>query len=125
MDADWMKSQRRLANQKGMALAVVLLILAVILLLGTAMVTVSVTEGQAASVVSDTKNAFLAAETGLQEAMYRMRLDPATLTDEGNTVCGVTADPVVVGEQGTPTTSWADPTNANFWKYNPPACSWT
>ncbi len=119
-----MKSQGKLANQKGIVLAVVLLILVVILLLGTAMVTVSVTENQAASIVSDTKSAFLAAETGLQEAIYRMRLAPAALTDEGDTVCSATADPVVVGEQGNPTTSWADPTSADFWKYNPPACSW-
>ncbi len=120
-----MKSKRRLADQSGIALAIVLLILVVILLLGTTLIGLSVTENQAGSTVADTKKAFFAAETGLQEAMYRMRLDPVSFPNsvEGNPACSATADPVVVGQQGT---SSPDPTNATiFWKYNPPACSWS
>ncbi len=122
-----MKSQRRLASERGIALAVVLLILVVVLLLGTTLIGVSVTEDRAGSIRADMKKAFFAAETGIQEAMYRMRLDPASFPNsvEGNPVCSATADPVVIGQQGTPDPSWADPTNATFWKYNPPACSWT
>ena len=119
------KSQRRLASEKGIALAIVLLILAVVLLLGTALIGLSVTEDRAGLIVAETKKAFSAAETGIQEAMYRMRLDPATLSYEGNPVCSAAADPVVIGQQGNPAPSWADPASANFWKYNPPACLWT
>ena len=122
MVARWMKSPRRLTNERGMAIGVVLLILVLVFLLGVTLIGISVTENQAGSSVADMKKAFSAAESGFQEAMYRTRLDPATLSYEGNPACSATADPVVIGQQGTPTTSWADPTNANFWKYNPPAC---
>ena len=128
-----MTSQRRLANEGGIALAIVLLILAVVLLLGTTLIALSVTEDRAGSIVANMKKAFSAAEAGIQEAMYRMRLNPNTLPYEGvnpGIPCAATADPGVVGYvQGTPPNAVLaipspDPTNANFWKYNPPACSW-
>ncbi len=122
MDKDWMRSQCRLANESGLAMAVVLLFLVLILLMGTTLIGSSVTENQAASMVAGMKLALSAAEMGIQETMYRMRLDPATLSDEGDTAYSATADPVVIGKQGTPDTTWADPTNANFWHYNP---SWS
>ncbi len=130
MVARRMKSQRPLASERGIALAVVLLILVVVLLLGTTLISVSVTEDQAGSIRADMKKAFSVAETGIQEAMYRMRLDPASLTDEGDTACTTTADPTVVGSvQGGAPTANPDPGNASFWKYNPfttpTPCSWT
>ena len=125
MVARWMKPPHRLPTERGIALAGVLLLLVIILILGTTLLGLSMTENQAGSLVADTKAAFQAAETGIQEAMYRMRLDPATLSHEGNPTCNPTADPVVIGQQGTPDPSWADPTSPNFWKYNPPACAWT
>jgi len=74
------------------------------------------------------KKALFAAEGGIQEAMYRMRLPPsdpaAPLTDEGDTACTATADPVVVG-LAVPSLSSGI---SNNWTYNPfssPVCSWT
>ena len=118
----WTKSSRRLANERGIALAAAMLTLVLILLLGTTLVQVSMSENLAATIVADEGKAFYAGETGLREAMYRMRLDPAALSDEGDTAYSATADPVVIGKQGTPDTSWADPTSPNSWHYNP---SWT
>jgi hypothetical protein len=78
------------------------------------------------------KKALFAAEAGIQEAMYRMRL-PATLPNE-STACSATADPVVIGfaPGGVLTIPNPDPANANYWRYNKynPAtksieCSWT
>ncbi|MGH7411451.1 MAG: PilX N-terminal domain-containing pilus assembly protein, partial [Candidatus Methylomirabilis sp.] len=116
------------ANQAGIAVVVALLVLALLSLLGVTLMGLSVTESQIGSNESDLKKAFFAAEAGIQEAMYRMRLDPAdppTRTDEGDTPCTATADPVVVGKLGTPTTAWANPTDPAFWQYNPPTCAWT
>ena len=124
MLAYWMKTPRRRASESGMAILVVLLILVLLLLMGITLIGLSVTENQAGSRVADAKRAFLGAETGIVEAMYRMRLN-ATLPNEASTACSATADPVVIGQQGTPTTSWADPTSLSFWKYNPPTCSWS
>ena len=107
-----------------MAVVIALLVLALLSLLGITMMGLSVTESQIGSNESDLKKAFFAAEAGIQEAMYRMRLDPATSPDEGDTVCSTTADPLVIGKLGTPAPSWADPGNTNFWKYNPPTCAW-
>ncbi len=122
MAPGWLKSRHRLGTESGLALAVVLLILVVLLLMGSTLIGLSTTENLAGANVAHTKIAFHAAETGVQEAMYRMRLDPATLSDEGDTTYSATADPVVIGKQGTPDTSWADPTSPNFWHYNP---SWS
>lgn len=119
-----MRPPRRLADQTGMAVVVALLVLALLSLLGITLMGLSVTESQIGSNESDLKKALFAAEAGIQEAMYRMRLDPATSTDEGDTVCSTTADPLVIGKLGTPAPSWADPGNANFWRYNPPTCAW-
>ena len=121
--------RRSVDDQKGMAVVVALLILVMLSLLGITLMSLSMTESQIGANESDLKKAFFAAEAGIQEALYRMRLDPASLTDEGDTVCSVTSDPVVVGQQGTPDTSWPNPTSGNFWQYNPfttpTACSWT
>jgi hypothetical protein len=92
-----------------------------------------VTESQIGSNEADLKKAFFAAEAGIQEALYRMRLDPASYSYEGNPLCGAAADPVVVGfvQAGTLTVPSLSPGSggiANNWKYNPfvtPACSWT
>ena len=114
------------ANQAGIAVVVALLVLALLSLLGITLMGLSVTESQIGSNEADLKKAFFAAEAGIQEAMYRMRLDPATSSNEGDPpVCSTTSDPVVIGKQGTRTTAWADPTNAAFWRYNPPTCAWT
>ena len=119
------KSQRRLANERGIALAVVLLILVIVLLLGTTLIGVSVTEDQAGSIRADMKKAFFAAEAGIQEAMYRMRLDPNSFPNESSTPYSVTADPLVVGSvQGTsPNASFTvlslSSGISNIWKYNP------
>jgi len=124
---------RRLADdQKGMAVVVALLILVMLSLLGITLMSLSMTESQIGANESDLKKAFFAAEAGIQEAMYRMRLDPTAAlpdgSDEGDTACSTTADPVVIGEQGTPDTTWPNPTSGNFWKYNPfttpTPCSW-
>src|SRR3990172_7221595 len=89
---------RRRADQGGMAVAIALLILALLSLLGITLMGLSLTESQIGSNESDLKKALFAAEAGIQEAMYRMRLDPATSPDEGDTVCSTTADPVVIGK---------------------------
>ena len=122
-----MRPPRRIADQTGMAVVVALLVLALLSLLGITLMGLSVTESQIGSNEADLKKAFFAAEAGIQEAMYRMRLDPATSSNEGDPpVCSTTPDPVVIGQQGSRTTAWADPTNAAFfWKYNPPTCAWT
>src|SRR5574341_84498 len=86
---------RRMADQRGMAVAIALLILALMSLLGITLMGLSVTESQIGSNESDLKKALFAAETGIQEAMYRMRL-PATLANE-SIACSTTSDPVVVG----------------------------
>jgi len=128
-----MKPCRPLTDQSGMVVVVALLVMVVITILGLSFLGSSLTEGQIGSNESDLRKAFFAAEAGIQEAMYRMRLDPAAPlpsgSDEADTPCTATADPVVVGQQGTPATSWADPTSATFWKYNPytapTPCSWS
>ncbi|MBI4380613.1 MAG: hypothetical protein HY574_05440 [candidate division NC10 bacterium] len=114
-----------IADQGGIAVVVALLVLAMLSLLGITLMGLSVTESQIGSNESDLKKAFFAAEAGIQEAMYRMRLDPGTSTDEGDTACSTAADPVVIGKQGTPTIAWANPTDPAFWRYNPPTCAWT
>lgn len=112
-----------------MVAVITLLVMVVLTILGLSFLGSSLTESQIGSNESDLRKAFFAAEAGIQEAMYRMRLDPSASTDEGDTVCSATADPVVIGQQGTPTISWADPTSATFWKYNPytapTPCSWS
>lgn len=120
-----MRPPRRLADQTGMAVVVALLVLALLSLLGITLMGLSVTESQIGSNESDLKKALFAAEAGIQEAMYRMRLDSGTSTDEGDTACSTAADPVVIGKQGTPTVAWANPTDPAFWRYNPPTCAWT
>src|SRR3970040_632756 len=112
---------RRMADQTGMAVAIALLILALLSLLGITLMGVSLTESHIGSNESDLKKALFAAEAGIQEAMYRMRLDPVTLPDEGDTSCGAAADPALVGfvQGGALTIPSPDPGNANFWKYNP------
>ena len=116
-----MRPPRRLADQTGMAVAIGLLILALLSLLGITLMGLSMTESQIGSNESDLKKALFAAEAGIQEAMYRMRLDPAGApTDEGDTACSSTAaDPVVIGKQGTPDTTWPNPTLGSYWYYNP------
>jgi Tfp pilus assembly protein PilX len=106
-----------------MAVVIALLVLTVLSLWGITLMGVSLTESQIGSNESDLKRALFAAETGIQEAMYRMRLDPATSTDEADTACSAAADPLVIGKQGTPATTWADPNSASFWYYNPPTCA--
>ena len=123
-----MRPPRRMADQTGMAVAIALLILALLSLLGITLMGLSLTESQIGSNESDLKKALFAAEGGIQEAMYRMRLPPsdpaAPLTDEGDTACTATADPVVVG-LAVPSLSSGI---SNNWTYNPfssPVCSWT
>ncbi len=124
--------RRFVDDRKGMAVVVALLILVMLSLLGITLMSLSMTESQIGANESDLKKAFFAAEAGIQEAMYRMRLDPTAAlpdgSDEGDTACSTTADPVVIGEQGTPDTTWPNPTSGNFWKYNPfttpTPCSW-
>src|SRR3990172_12110845 len=91
-----MRPPRRMVDQKGMAVAIALLILALLSLLGITLMGLSLTESQIGSNEADLKKAFFAAEGGIQEAMYRMRL-PITLTNE-STACSGTADPVVIGK---------------------------
>src|SRR3989304_5523753 len=119
---------RRMADQTGMAVAIALLILALLSLLGITLMGLSLTESQIGSNESDLKKALFAAEGGIQEARYRMRLPPpapaAPLTDEGDTACTATAHPVVVG-LAVPSLSSGI---SNNWTYNPfssPVCSWT
>ena len=111
-------------NEAGIAVVVGLLVLALLSLLGITLMGVSVTESQIGSNEADLKKAFFAAEAGIQEGIYRMRLDATTSPDEADTACTATADPVVIGKQGPATVAWADPTNAAFWTYNPPTCAW-
>ena len=120
---------RRLADdQKGMAVVVALLILVVLSILGITLMNLSMTESQIGANESDLKKAFFAAEAGIQEVMYRMRLDPASFPSsiEGTPACSATADPVVVGRVlGVPSLSSGI---SNNWTYNPfssPVCSWT
>jgi Tfp pilus assembly protein PilX len=87
-----MRPPRRLADQKGMAVVVALLVLALLSLLGITLMGLSVTESQIGSNEADLKKAFFAAEAGIQEALYRMRLDPASYSYEGNPLCGAAAD---------------------------------
>jgi len=110
-----------------MTIAIALMILALLSLVGISLMSVSLTESQIGSNEADLKQALFAAEAGLQEAMYRLRLDPAGLPDEGDTPCAAAADPPVVGfiQAGKRAIPHPDPSNANFWKYNPPLCAWT
>jgi len=127
-----------MADQRGMAVVVALLVLALLSLLGITLMGLSVTESQIGSNEADLKKAFFAAEAGIQEALYRMRLDPNTFSYEGaaspGVSCTAAADPLVIGfVQGTPpnaslTVPSLSSGIANNWKYNPfatPACSWT
>ncbi len=114
-----MRAERGRSEQSGMVVVVALLVMVVLMILGLSFLGSSLTESQIGSNESDLRKAFFAAEAGIQEAMYRMRLDPSASSDEGDTVCSATADPVVIGRQGTPGTTWPNPTNANFWYYNP------
>src|SRR5574341_41857 len=117
---------RRMADQRGMAVAIALLILALMSLLGITLMGLAVTESQIGSNESDLKKALFAAEAGIQEAMYRMRLDPAVLSDQDDTACSTAADPVVVASTGfiqPNQTTIPDPPPA-VWKYNPPTCAW-
>ncbi len=123
-----MRPPRRLANQGGMAVAIALLILALLSLLGITLMGLSLTESQIGSNESDLKKALFAAEAGIQEAMYRMRL-PATLPNE-STACTATADPVVIGKvvDGVVNIPSLSSGISNNWNYNPfslPVCSWT
>jgi Tfp pilus assembly protein PilX len=125
-----MRPPRRLADQKGMAVVVALLVLALLSLLGITLMGLSVTESQIGSNEADLKKALFAAESGIQEALYRMRLDPASYSYEGDPTLCATTDPVVVGfvQAGTLTVPSLSSGIANTWKYNPfatPACSWT
>jgi Tfp pilus assembly protein PilX len=126
--------RRLVDDRKGMAVVVALLILVMLSLLGITLMSLSMTESQIGANESDLKKAFFAAEAGIQEAMYRMRLDPNALSYEGaspGVPCTATADPTVVGfvQGGVLTIPNPDPGHANFWKYNPfttpTACSWT
>jgi hypothetical protein len=119
------RPSHHVSSDRGIALVVAVLVMAVILVLGLMMLDLSVNENLASARVAQTTQAFLAAEAGLQEAFYRMRLDPTTFSNEGSTACSSTADPVVVGQQGTPAPAWADPTGPSFWKYTPPTCIWS
>ena len=58
MTACGMRPPRRLANERGIALTVVLLIPVIVLLLGTTLIGVSVTENLAASNVAEMKKPF-------------------------------------------------------------------
>ena len=130
-----MTPPRRMADQKGMAVVIALLILALLSLLGITLMGLSLTESQIGSNEANLKSAFFAAEAGIQEALYRMRLDPASYSYEGNPALCATTDPVVVGfvQAGTltltvPSLSPGSGGIANNWKYNPfapTACSWT
>ena len=119
-----------MADHRGMAVVVALLVLALLSLLGVTLMGLSVTESQIGSNEADLKKAFFAAEAGIQEALYRMRLDPASYSYEGDpTLCAAT-DPVVVGfvQAGTLTVPSLSSGIAYNWNYNPfatPACSWT
>jgi len=134
-----------MADQRGMAVVVALLVLALLSLLGITLMGLSVTESQIGSNEADLKKAFFAAEAGIQEAMYRIRLDPNAFSYEGaspGVPCTAAADPLVIGfVQGTPpnaslTVPSLSPSSppsggiANNWNYNPvatpTACSsWT
>jgi len=126
-----MRPPRRMADQRGMAVVIALLILALLSLLGITLMGLSLTESQIGSNEADLKKAFFAAEAGIQEALYRMRLDPASYSYEGNPACSATADPVMVGfvQAGTLTVPSLSSGIANNWNYNPlatpTACSWT
>src|SRR3990172_407697 len=113
-----------MADQKGMAVVIALLIFALLSLLGITLMGLSVTESQIGSNEADLKKAFFSAEAGIQEAMYRMRLDPASFPSsiEGNPACSATADPVVVGkvEGGAIKIPSLSSGIANIWKYNTP-----
>src|SRR3990172_9549278 len=101
-----MRPPRRMADQRGMAVAIALLILALLSLLGITLMGLSLTESQIGSNEADLKKAFFAAEAGIQEALYRMRLEPNTFSYEGanpGVPCTAAADPLVIGfVQGTP-----------------------
>ena len=120
--------RRLVGDRKGMAVVVALLILVMLSILGISLMSLSMTESQIGANESDLKKAFFAAEAGIQEALYRMRLDPAAFTDEDDTACGTTADPVAVGFMDPVTHLLAipdpNPGNPNFWTYNSPTCSW-
>lgn len=128
MTSHRLRSADPFAGERGIAVVTALLTLSLLSIMGVSLITLSLTESQIASNESDLKKAFFAAEAGIQEAMYRMRFDPASFTDEADTSCNATADPVVVGfvQGGALTIPSPDPGNANFWKYNTPSgCSWT
>jgi Tfp pilus assembly protein PilX len=126
-----------MADQKGMAAVIALLILALLSLLGITLMGLSLTESQIGSNEADLKRAFFAAEAGIQEALYRMRLDPNAFSYEGanpGVPCTAAADPLVIGfvQGAAPNASLTVPSLssgiANNWNYNPfatPACSWT
>lgn len=116
-----------LPRERGIALVVALLVLALLSIMGISLLNLSLTEGLIGSNETDLKKAFFAAEAGIQEAMYRMRLDPGTFTDEADTACSSTADPVVVASTGfiqPNQTTIPDPPPA-VWQYNAPTCAWT
>jgi Tfp pilus assembly protein PilX len=129
--------QARLPNQTGIAAVIALLALALLSVMGITLVSLSLLESQISSNETDLRRAFFAAEAGIHEAMYRMRLDPGA-SHEG-TACdpAIQSDPVAVGyvENGPPVvraTPNPDPTHTNYWKYNrydeetdSIECSWT
>jgi Tfp pilus assembly protein PilX len=122
--------RRFVDDQKGMAVVVALLILVVLSILGITLMSLSMTESQIGANESDLKKAFFAAEAGIQEAMYGMRLGPSSYSYEGSPACSATADPVVVGfvqggVLGVPSLSSGISNNWTYNSFSSPVCSWT
>jgi len=115
------------SNEGGAVLVIALLVMVVLSLLGATFLTMATTESRIASNEEETRQAFYAADAGIQEALARMNLDPTNVSDEVDTPYSSTADPDAVRDPAiinnqNPNPDPRSTTSPVFWHYNP---SWS
>ncbi len=111
-----------LRSDKGVILVVTLLVMVVLSLLGATFLTLATTESKIAFNEREARQAFYAAEAGVQEALIRMNLDPSSVTDEVDTTYDGNPDSVRDPQMVNNLTPVANPRDSAFWHYNP---SWS
>lgn len=116
------KESTLIFNQKGVILVVTLMVMVVLSLLGATFLTLATTESRIAYNEKEARQAFYAAEAGIQEVLIRMNLDPSSVTDEVDTAYDGNPDSVRDPQMVQNLTPVANPRDAAFWHYNP---SWS
>ena len=113
------KGSTLIFNQKGVILVVTLLVMVVLSLLGATFLTLATTESKIAFNEKEARQAFYAAEAGVQEALIRMNLDPSSVTNEVNTAYDGNPDSVRDPQMVKNLNPVANPKDIAFWHYNP------